>query len=335
MASLRRRLLILVPLIATIGATCATYWYWTGTPAYAIRQIDKSLATHDVDTFHVYVDMDNVASRLIDDLVSFAQALQSARIEDEALHAVILHSLKPPLVELVIQQLERVIEDGLSLDAPPTQFAERPEHYLISTILNELGVARQQLRTPTDARVDGKIALVSVFFRNEELDRELTIEMKLRKVGHKWQVVELSNVQEVLAEIHNHYSTQFAAICSTFSRDIQSNKPQTDWYTPPAGLTRKRNFVGLQTLEQSTQTNSLVTPRLGVLEFEALSTVVDDSGKSWKQSRNMVMTFDYDHNAWAVRGLGRSDDLGGWKDVTRLPAYRPLIEAAQRACKVE
>ncbi|MGE5422809.1 MAG: hypothetical protein ACM3QW_06075, partial [Ignavibacteriales bacterium] len=54
------RLFVIWYLLIFVVVGAGGYWYWTSTPQYSIRQIDRAVSNHDLVTFRKYVDMNTV-----------------------------------------------------------------------------------------------------------------------------------------------------------------------------------------------------------------------------------------------------------------------------------
>lgn len=166
-------------------AGAGSYYYWTKSPAYTIRQIRKSPDEHDYASFKRYVDVDSVISRLLDDLM----ALNMNGDDASAFGAGMVEMMKPRLVDEAKQQISRFVEAGVfggtNSDLGTLEGVEKAQEFL--GIVNE--------------RREGKTAVVGLAFTNSQDRVSHVIELRLRSNDGAWQVAEITNVRELFREV--------------------------------------------------------------------------------------------------------------------------------------
>lgn len=165
------------------------YWYWIQTPKYSLGQIRKAFATHDVSKFEEYVDVESVLSRLIDALMKYTMPIPPGETGDSSA------ALKTQMHDVARERVLRLIEEGFPDSSASESESEDAE---LRTILQKAGVDEDGFLRVTYIKKQGKIALAGLGFRNTKRDADETIELKMRDVGQHWQVIELTNVIELL-----------------------------------------------------------------------------------------------------------------------------------------
>jgi hypothetical protein len=179
------------------------YSYWTKTPEYSLAQITKSIQSHDVELFNKHVEVNTLASRLIDDMMSAATKKEET---DEAnawsnlgqeLGKGLLNLMKPRLTEIFKEQIEKYIETG---DFGKTESEQTKEASLsLPELQKKFG---KNFTGVKYSKKEGKIALVGIGLLNDRFEKELTLELKMReKEGGYWQLVEFANVPTLLNEL--------------------------------------------------------------------------------------------------------------------------------------
>jgi hypothetical protein len=169
------------------------YWQWTSSPTYSLSRIRSAVDEHDVVAFEKHVDVDTVASRLIDDLMAASTQPDDAEDIGAAIATGMVELLKPRLVGMVKEQTLRLVEDG-TFSLPEGEGAALGH-------LARLDPRSGGFRGIGSTEVRGKVAVVGLEFHDEELDADFVLELKLRDMGGYWRLVELSNIAEVLAQI--------------------------------------------------------------------------------------------------------------------------------------
>jgi hypothetical protein len=175
-----------------------TFWRYTRTPAYSLRQIQKAFAEHDYPVFQKYVDVDSVVSRFIDDMVVLGLVADKEDGAGGGLRAGMVELAKPRLVEEAKQQLCRFVEVGSFGDTNKEPSA-----------LQAFKNWQRHVRIVSERR-EGKIAVVGMEFTNVEDRVSRTLEVKLRDKGGYWQVAELANVTELAQQAKHEQEERVA-----------------------------------------------------------------------------------------------------------------------------
>ncbi len=195
---------LVVIIIAGLGFA---YWHWTGTPKYSLQQVHKALETNDVVKFEKHVDIKSISSRLIDDLMNLALKEPQPQNELESfgtsLAAGFVHLMKPHLIDSIYSQTIRQVEKGNFGDftSPDGTDDYQETDVDIDDISQQLGVDKESFSGISYIRKDGKVALAGLAFQSEDFGESMILELRLRNLGRYWQVVEISNIAELLQEI--------------------------------------------------------------------------------------------------------------------------------------
>ncbi|HEY9784122.1 MAG TPA: hypothetical protein V6D17_01885, partial [Candidatus Obscuribacterales bacterium] len=89
------------------------YWYWTTTPYHAVLEIRSSIIHHDLKTFEEYVDVDSVATKMIDGfLTPQVRAALGRGVLGELLGSGIVHLMKPTLVNIIKDEVVHFVENN-------------------------------------------------------------------------------------------------------------------------------------------------------------------------------------------------------------------------------
>ncbi len=193
-----------------------TYWCWTRTPAYSLKQIERAFRTHDVALFENHVDTESVSSRLIDDMMAHALNESEQKTGAEglgtALAAGMIQLMKPRLVGAVKEQAVRFIEEG-SFESENQEAPESDsERITLHGISKKIGAGKSSFTGVKFTKTQGKIAIMGLGFHNDQLDADQILELKLRDMGNHWRLVEFSNVPDLLEETAELEAARLAKI---------------------------------------------------------------------------------------------------------------------------
>ncbi len=192
----------LIAIVLVIGGVLG-YWYWTTTPQYSVMQIHTAIKQHDLQAFQKYVDIDSLASSMVDDLL--AKPVQKALgpgIVGELIGFGLGAFLKPPLVASMKAQITEYVEGGS--DSPAAYSDSRTRKGRASSfkgIPAQLGFTQGVFKGVEYVRTEGKVSLVGLKLYNEKFACDLVLELKLENAGGYWRLVELSNLQNFMGKI--------------------------------------------------------------------------------------------------------------------------------------
>lgn len=191
-----RKVLIAVAAVACTLASALVaglaYWYWTRQPAYSLRQVQKAVERHDATAFQKYVDVEAVISSAVDQTIS-ASLKESGGADSlgGALGAGLVQMMKPRLVEAARAGLLSAVEGKPGTTEAAAKSGETP----FSRVF-----ANPSAFTVGETTVDGKVASVKVRFRSDWHEQDFTAVVRMRDAGNYWQVTEVANLADLIAE---------------------------------------------------------------------------------------------------------------------------------------
>jgi len=174
----------------TLGALAAAvaiagvgyWWHWTGEPEYSMQRIAQALVTHDVTEFQRLVDLSSVASRAVDDIMG-------SDLEESGPMG---QMVKPTLVQGITDAMKKAVERGAPSTDRTLTGNDRVQGLLQRLVDNFEGVKY--------IKREGKIAHVGLKTRVPRLGVEQTLDVMLREMDHYWQVADISNLKQYMAE---------------------------------------------------------------------------------------------------------------------------------------
>jgi len=200
--------LLLVVIVVALGLG---WWYWTTTPEYSIREAKSAIKGHDVIKFKKYVDVESVASGMVDSFTAGpVREMSSLGFVGRVLTFGIVSLLKPVMVDSMQNEIIELVEKGpLATTTGSNSSQEDAGTEPSTTSVGDSGISlKRSLRTfgfkgkvfdgIEYSRRDGKLALVGLKLYNQKYKRDVILEVRLRDMGGYWQVIGLPNLTAML-----------------------------------------------------------------------------------------------------------------------------------------
>ena len=210
---MKKKLLLFV--LGLVAVLVSGFYYYTTTPIYSVLQIRNAVQDHDVALFEKHVDVDTLFNRLIDDVMT--QALSQATngsnsgwsaLGNNALGVGIVKMMKPTLVSELKSSTLRYVETGEQVDegsgaatsTAPAVASDAVRKARLDGMASSFGLEQLQLQ---NYRVEkqGKVAIMTIPYRNKQLDLPLEMKFTLRDLGGYWQLVQFNNAAEIVSAI--------------------------------------------------------------------------------------------------------------------------------------
>ncbi|MDR3613169.1 MAG: hypothetical protein P4L53_06365 [Candidatus Obscuribacterales bacterium] len=194
-----RFLLILLVICLSVGGA---YWYWTTTPQYSIEQVKVAVKAHDLPKFREYFDVDSVSDRMVDDFLS--PPMQQLGPHNSLLAGIVQGLVdglvKPTLTPVVKEEVEQFVIGG-KFSHSQTDASLPAGRPTLATFDKKFGFRNHAFRSIKYVKIDGDSAITGLVFHNEVYQADLLLELKMRKVENHWQVMQLTNFPDFVANI--------------------------------------------------------------------------------------------------------------------------------------
>jgi hypothetical protein len=176
-----KRLLLFIALLAVVAGG---YYYYNSLkkgPEYALLQAAAATQTHDLAAFERYVDVDALASHLVDDVAS----------QSGVLTALV------PGGGLAHNEVQRYVETG-SLEAAQAAAPKRLVNLSFLGLAGRVVSPDSKFKGVKYSTDKGNEALVGLEFTQPRYDTTMVVEVKLLKQpdGH-WQAKQITNAGEL------------------------------------------------------------------------------------------------------------------------------------------
>ncbi|MDD5741951.1 MAG: hypothetical protein PHX87_00820 [Candidatus Peribacteraceae bacterium] len=198
----RKQLIIAVSItvaVAIIGGFA--YSKWTKSPQYSLKQVREAFEKHDVISFEKYVDINDVATRYMDDAIA-SELGDETEGDDWAsgLAQGMVQMMKPQLVNMIEEQVKALVEDE---QLPTEEEAEEVDAINLLSFFAEDKQNELEYTGIEDVRKAGNIATLTLGFHHDKYDANPVLEVKMRKMDGYWQVAELPNAVVFFGELED------------------------------------------------------------------------------------------------------------------------------------
>jgi len=196
------RVLVILLILGAAG-----WWYWTTTPEFSIRRVKQAVKDHDLTTFNKYVEMDSVASGMVDDL--FTIPMQNVLGTGVGMLgrwfvAGAVGLLKPPLVVGIKEDLSRFVTTGRFIseeEGAASGDEASSSQFSLGLMDSRFGFRKHAFRKIEYEHKDGKFCTMGLLFHNEVYNKDLVLEVKMHDEGGYWRLIQLTNFPQFMAKL--------------------------------------------------------------------------------------------------------------------------------------
>jgi hypothetical protein len=178
-------------LIVLAGVGVALLWIYYHSISYSLAQAAEAIRLHDMEQFEKYVDVESVASSALDSIMAYSARRAGIKTDDlGGLASGMMMLLKPQAIAAFRGQVRSAIEGG------NMQVLKNGQGGFLADLWNQNN--GQPVTEIETLWREGKIALARVTLTPKGA-AESRFDLKLRQREGHWQVIELANVEELLA----------------------------------------------------------------------------------------------------------------------------------------
>jgi len=182
------------------------FWKLMISPGYSLKQLDQAISEHDVIAFNKYVDLDATIDGLIVQTWQYYTSDEEigsrwSEIRNEISNSL-LSVVKPNLKELIKKEVLDYIATGQWTSN------EAGKENKISSIVKRVDKEKidpeqwdQQSINYTE--INGNIAHVGLTYFDKAKETNFLLEVKMRNMKGYWQMIEISNVAQILNMYQN------------------------------------------------------------------------------------------------------------------------------------
>jgi hypothetical protein len=157
---LNKKLVLSLSAFVILVAVAIGYWQWTKSPTYSLKQLASAIKDHDRDDVEKYLDIESVASGVMDQF--FAQMPKDPTANNQwaaagqMIASGFLEMMKPKLAAMAKDKFLNYVESGKFQDSPPNETG--PAANLTNTL--KTTTTQMEFKGIKSVKKEGKIALV-------------------------------------------------------------------------------------------------------------------------------------------------------------------------------
>ena len=192
-----KKLLLFVVLLALVGGGYYYYRLVKGGPGGSLIAAAAAVQTHDMASFEKYVDVNSVTSHLVDDVTQQSAALSSLMPGGSLVMGGAMRLLKPTLAKAAHNEVQRYVETG-SLEAAAAAAPKRLVSISLTGLASKVVSPDSKLKGVKYTREEGDNAFMGLEVTQPRYDTTMVVEVKMRRQGDHWQLVQIVNGGELL-----------------------------------------------------------------------------------------------------------------------------------------
>ncbi|UOR04843.1 DUF2939 domain-containing protein [Hymenobacter aerilatus] len=190
-------------LVTLLSVLIGGYWYYRTTaagPKYSLLKAAAAVQSHDVAAFEQYVDVESIASDIVDQVTTQRTTLKLLNPGGVAFMSS-LRLLKPQLAAAAREEVQRYVETG-SVEAATAAQSKRPLNVSILGLAGKMVSPDSKFKDVKYVKEESsEQALVGLEFTQPAYDTTLVLELKMIKRDDHWQVTQVTNTDELIRHV--------------------------------------------------------------------------------------------------------------------------------------
>ena len=227
--------------LVTIGGAWK-YIEWTKSPEYSLRQVIRAADSKDVAIFEKYVDIESVTEHAIDAVLETSvHYIAGGDIHTNSAIASLARGFanrtRPQLIDLTHRQLLTTIGSGTHIAVPDAKVPDDNPSPTTSDWSTLFGLRHWKAKK-LYRRYELPHAFVGIKLEGDNGTRAIPIQLKMRDMERYWQIVEVSNLSELVQLYLTERGTNVATRDASFEElSVQLGDAgrwlRSEWITSP------------------------------------------------------------------------------------------------------
>jgi hypothetical protein len=202
-----KKIFFIIVVIALIAISVFLFWQVTNSPQYSLKKLDTAIEEHDVNAFNKYVDLDATVDEVIVQTWQYYTAGEAtgsrwSEIRSE-IGNTLLSVVKPNIKEMIKKEVTGYIATG-EWPGNSTDNGSGISSIIINIIKEKIDPGQWDQQSINYTEIDGKIAHVGLTYFDKSRDTNFLLEVKMRDMNGYWQIIELSNIAQILNMYQNN-----------------------------------------------------------------------------------------------------------------------------------
>jgi len=177
------------------------FWKLMISPGYSLKQLDQAISENDVIAFNKYVDLDATIDGLIVQTWQYYTSDEEigsrwSEIRNEISNSL-LSVVKPNLKELIKKDVLDYIATG-QWTSNEAGKENKISSIVIRVIKEKIDPEQWDQQSINYTEINGNIAHVGLTYFDKAKETNFLLEVKMRNMKGYWQIIEISNVAQIL-----------------------------------------------------------------------------------------------------------------------------------------
>ena len=202
-----KKIFFITVIIAIIAISVLLFWQVTNSPRYSLKKLDNAIKEHDVNAFNKYVDLDATIDEIIVQTWKHYTAGEATGSRWNEIRSdignTLLSVVKPNIKEMIKKEVNAYIVTG-EWSGNRTDNGSGISSMIIKIIREKIDPGQWDQQSVNYTEVDGKIAYVGLTYFDKSRDTNFLLEVKMRDMNGYWQIIEISNIAQILNMYQNN-----------------------------------------------------------------------------------------------------------------------------------
>jgi len=202
-----KKIFFITVIIAIIAISVLLFWQVTNSPRYSLKKLDNAIKEHDVNAFNKYVDLDATIDEIIVQTWKHYTAGEATGSRWNEIRSdignTLLSVVKPNIKEMIKKEVNAYIVTG-EWSGNRTDNGSGISSMIIKIIREKIDPGQWDQQSVNYTEVEGKIAYVGLTYFDKSRDTNFLLEVKMRDMNGYWQIIEISNIAQILNIYQNN-----------------------------------------------------------------------------------------------------------------------------------
>jgi hypothetical protein len=181
-------------------------WRMMVSPQYSLRQLEKAMDEQNVTAFNKYVAVDEVVDSIVVQTWEYYTSKEEtgsrwSEIRNE-IGNTLLSVVKPNLKEIIKKELLDYIATG-QWSSSEEEKENNISSIVIQVIKEKIDPEQWDQQSINYTEINGNIAQVGLTYLDKKKEANFLLEVKMRNMNGYWQIIEISNVAQILNMYQN------------------------------------------------------------------------------------------------------------------------------------
>jgi len=185
---------IIVAIVILLAMAAFYLLYWVKTPQYSLSIIKDSVAKHDLMTFERHVNLQNISTQAIDDMIATTISPEDRK---NPLIIGMINMVKAAAVPTFVAQAQKYVETG--------SFAKVNEQndgqVIVASVAERTGLMTMEFKGIEKTSRSKDEAVVNIKIWDQQLEKNFELQLKMKQLDDgTWRLDSIDNLKMFMAE---------------------------------------------------------------------------------------------------------------------------------------